>query len=146
METSHLRYLVPARVRGGGGGGGGADCRWTWNDEAEFGNSVDIDDIQLEFPDWNSAPKCCHTSRHPNCQACSAPYSSSKIIFKFLYTLEVLINIDSIKNIQIMGFLRIQLHGNDQSTYPIYKICKVLHKYWTTKTFNNLSENIHIHV
>jgi hypothetical protein len=97
----------------------------TWNDDGELGNLelVDIDDIQLEFSDWNSAPKCCHTSRHPNCQACSAPYSSSKIIFKFLYTLEVLINIDYIENIQIMGFMRIQLHGNDQHT-PFIKFAR----------------------
>ena len=121
-----------------------ANCSWTWNDEGELGNLEleDIDDIQLEFSDWNSAPQCCHTFRHSNCRACSAPYSSSKITFKFVHTLKVLKNIAWIKNIQIMGFMRIQLHVNNPHT-PFIKFARCCE---TQKLLLNLNENIYMHV
>ena len=46
----------------------------------------------------------------------SAPYNHSKIIFKFVYTLKIPINIIYIKNIHMMAFMRIPLHVNDQHT------------------------------
>ena len=131
METDHLRTcrqpgcMVVV----------GASCSWTWVERGEslgraweerWSTSIRVPQLQLRS---KALPHLQKFTLRP----ISAPYNHSKIIFKFVYTLKIPINIIYIKNIHMMAFMRIPLHVNDQHTPFIEFAWKHLHKYWITK-------------